>query len=96
MGVVVGVAFITKIPGSSPDMSVRMWWRIGRHTLARGCEHLIPQYPTPLCCPLVWVFHDESTFYANADQTSFWTNGTRQVLKQKSLGQSLMVSDCIE
>ena len=39
------------------------------------------------------VVHDESTFYANADQTRFWNDGEAQVLRQKSLGSSIMVSD---
>ena len=46
--------------------------------------------------PLIIVHHDESTFYANADQTNYWSDGTVTVLKQKSLGQSIMVSDFIE
>ena len=37
----------------------------------------------------------ESTFYANADQTLFWNDGHSQVLRQKSLGSSIMVSDFI-
>jgi hypothetical protein len=52
--------------------------------------------PNPQCQPLIRVFHDESTFYANADQSFHWTDGTKQVLKQKSLGQSIMVSDFID
>ena len=39
------------------------------------------------------VVHDESTFYANADQTRFWNDGEAQVLRQKSLGSSIMLSD---
>ena len=41
------------------------------------------------------VYHDESTFYANADQTRFWNDGQSQVLRQKALGSSIMVSDFI-
>jgi hypothetical protein len=41
------------------------------------------------------VYHDESMFYANADQTRFWSDGESQVLRQKSLGSSIMVSDFI-
>ena len=37
----------------------------------------------------------ESTFYANADQTRFWNDGQSQVLRQTSLGSSIMVSDFI-
>ena len=39
------------------------------------------------------VVHDESTFYANANQTRFWNDGQAQVLLQKSLNSSIMVSD---
>lgn len=52
--------------------------------------------PNPQCRPVIRVYHDESTFYANADQTFQWTDGSKQVLKQKSLGQSVMVSDFID
>ena len=45
--------------------------------------------------PLLRIVHDESTFYANADQTRFWSDGEQQLLRQKSLGQSIMVSDFI-
>ena len=45
---------------------------------------------------LIQVFHDESTFYSNADQACYWDDGSLSVLKQKSLGQSIMVSDFIE
>ena len=37
------------------------------------------------------IAHDEST----ADQTRFWNDGESQVLRQKSLGSSVMVSDFI-
>ena len=46
--------------------------------------------------PIIRVFHDESTFYANADQSFHWADERVQVLKQKSLGQALMVSDFID
>ena len=52
--------------------------------------------PDPACRPVIRVFHDESTFYANADQTFHWTDGSKQALKQKSLGQAIMVSDFVE
>ena len=42
------------------------------------------------------VHHDESTFYSNADQSNYWSDGRMTVLKQKSLGQAIMVSDFIE
>jgi len=46
--------------------------------------------------PLIVIHHDESTFYANADQSQYWSDGSTTVLKQKPLGQSIMVSDFIE
>ena len=46
--------------------------------------------------PLIHIHHDESTFFANADQKCYWADGSTNVLKQKSLGQSIMVSDFIE
>lgn len=46
--------------------------------------------------PIIVVHHDESTFYANADQSRYWGDEYSTVLKQKSLGQSIMVSDFIE
>ena len=42
------------------------------------------------------VYHDESTFYSNADQSDYWSDGRMIILKQKSLGQAIMVSDFIE
>lgn len=52
--------------------------------------------PNPACKPVIRVFHDESTFYSNADQIFHWTDGSKQVLKQKSLGQAIMVSDFVD
>ena len=52
--------------------------------------------PSPSYHPVVRVYHDESTFYANADQSFYWSDGSTQVLKQKSLGQAIMVSDFLE
>ena len=46
--------------------------------------------------PIIVIHHDESTFYSNADQSNFWSDGEMTVLKQKSLGQAIMVSDFIE
>ena len=33
--------------------------------------------------PLIVIHNDESTFYANADQTYYWSDGSNAVLKQK-------------
>jgi len=52
--------------------------------------------PDPSCRPVIRVFHDEPTFYANTDQSFHWTDGSKQVLKQKSLGQAIMVYDFVE
>ena len=46
--------------------------------------------------PLIIVHHDESTFYANADQTYHWADEKVNVMQQKSLGQAIIVSDFIE
>lgn len=46
--------------------------------------------------PIIVVHHDESTFYSNADQSNYWSDGRMTILKQKSLGQAIMVSDFIE
>ena len=54
--------------------------------------------PTPRStdCPVIRIFHDESTFNANADQSFHWADDRVQALKQKSLGQAIMISDFIE
>jgi len=46
--------------------------------------------------PLIRVVHDESTFYANCDQSYLWGDDQTNVLQQKSLGSSIMVSDFID
>ena len=46
--------------------------------------------------PLIQIHHDESTFYANADQGHYWADDHVTILKQKSLGQAIMVSDFVE
>ena len=46
--------------------------------------------------PIICVYHDESTVYANAQQSSYWTDGTNTVLYQKSMGSAIMVSDFID
>ena len=40
--------------------------------------------------------HDECTYYANSDQSFFWGDNETNVLRQKSLGASIMVSDFID
>ena len=60
---------------------------------------ITPTHPMPAIADgekrYLRVTHDESTFYANADQTRFWNDRQSQVLRQKSLGSSIMVSDFI-
>ena len=46
--------------------------------------------------PLIRVVHDESTYYANCDQSYFWGDDQTNVLRHKSLGASVMVSDFID
>ena len=46
--------------------------------------------------PTTRVYHNESTFYANAQQSSYWNDGRNTVLRQKSMGQAIMVSDFID
>ena len=46
--------------------------------------------------PLIRVVHDKSTFYANCDQSYFWGDDETNVLRHKSLGYSIMVSDFID
>ena len=73
--------------------------RVYLHTL-QSYERRMWTYNSPApntaIRPLIEVFHDESTFYTNADKSFHWTDGNKQVLKQKSLGQAIMVSDFVE
>ena len=46
--------------------------------------------------PLIRVVHDESTYYANSHQTFWGGDDKTSVLRQKSLGASIMVSDFID
>ena len=46
--------------------------------------------------PIIRVYHDESTFYANANQSQYWSDSESQILRQKSLGSSIMVSDFVD
>ena len=66
----------------------------------QSCSHRMwffhSPFPNPQCRPLIRVFQDESTFYSNADQAFFWSDGSKQTRKQKLLGQSVMVSDFID
>ena len=45
---------------------------------------------------LIRVVHDESTFYSNYDQSYYWGDDMTNVLRQKSLGSSIMVSEFID
>ena len=46
--------------------------------------------------PLIRVVHNESTFHANCDQSYFWGDESTNVLRQKSVGAAIMVSDFID
>jgi len=46
--------------------------------------------------PPICVVHDESTFYANCDQSYFWGDECTSVLRQKSLRAAITVSDFID
>ena len=46
--------------------------------------------------PILRVYHDESTFYTNTQQTFYWSDDTNITLRAKSLGQAIMVSDYID
>ena len=59
--------------------------------------------PTDLHCPekdvidkTVIFFHDESTFQSNEDQSTFWGCKGTVVIKPKSKGTGIMVSDFID
>lgn len=59
--------------------------------------------PSNICCPsqevldkTVIFFHDESTFQANDDQSSFWGVKGTAVMKPKNKGSGIMVSDFID
>ena len=59
--------------------------------------------PSDLECPsdeqvakTVIIFHDESTFQANDDQTTFWGAKDIIFLRSKSKGAGIMVSDFID
>lgn len=44
----------------------------------------------------VIIFHDESTFQANDDQPTLWAEKGTSVMRPKSKGSGIMVSDFIE
>ena len=44
----------------------------------------------------VIFFHDESIYHVNEDQPSFWGDSNTHVLKPKSKGAGIMVSDFVE
>lgn len=58
----------------------------------------IPQLrPGEVCMmkALILVVHDESTYFANSNRSYFWDDEETNVLRQKSLGASIMVSDFV-
>ena len=59
--------------------------------------------PTDLHCPAAEIldktvifFHDETTFQANEDQSTFWGSKGTVVMKPKNKGAGIMVSDFID
>ncbi len=44
----------------------------------------------------VILFHDESTFQANEDQPTLWAEKGTSVMRPKSKGSGIMVSDFVE
>ena len=65
--------------------------------MTRIQSNLIATTPLVECSrPIIRVYHDESTFYSNADQSQYWSDSESQILRQKSLGSSIMVSDFID
>ncbi len=58
-------------------------------------DGIIPELPQGEK-PLIRVVHDESTYYANCDQSYFWGDEQTNVLRQKSLGSLIMVSDFVD
>lgn len=48
------------------------------------------------CSKTVVFFHDETTFHSNEDQTMQWGEKGQKMMKQKSRGSGIMVSDFID
>ena len=51
--------------------------------------------PTERIAKNIFIFHDESTFNANNDEGLRWGTGESQVIRPKSRGSGIMVSDFI-
>ncbi len=58
-------------------------------------DGIVPELPVGEK-PLIRVVHDESTYFANCDQSYFWGDEHTNVLRQKSLGSSIMISDFVD
>ena len=55
------------------------------------------EFPRPeLRDKTITVFHDESTFQANEDQPTLWAQKGTSVMRPKSKGSGIMVSDLID
>lgn len=52
--------------------------------------HLTPQERL-----LIPIFHDEAIYYANDQNPGIWVRDNEQVLRQKSKGHAIMISDFI-
>lgn len=55
----------------------------------------IEQPPPDRCKKNIFIFHDESTFNANDDEGLQWGSSDSQVIRPKSRGSGIMVSDFI-
>jgi hypothetical protein len=44
---------------------------------------------------LIPIFHDEAIYYANDQSSGVWVKEDEQILRQKSKGRAIMVSDFI-
>ena len=52
--------------------------------------------PPPKCTAKnIFIFHDESTFNANDDKSLQWSRTESQVIRSKTRGSGIMVSDFI-
>lgn len=56
----------------------------------------VPLPPADVRDKTVIIFHDESTFQANEDQTIMWGKKGEHMLHPKSEGPGIMVSDFVD
>lgn len=63
-----------------------------KQTLKYDSQSVLQENERPIIC----VYHDKSTFYANAQQLSHWNVDTNTVLCQTSMGSAILVLDFID